>query len=314
MAEYVYAAGSISSQSCGCDRGARPDGRGECVLCTEGLACKGMNHTEIVAGYFADEGLSVFRCHGDSDRCRGGVPGQTCAPGRTGLTCADCRDGFKPAATGGGCDECGGSDVGPLITAIGLALLGLILVYSLIDVQDKVTQSHAGLLVVIAIGQLVTALQQVGVVGSLPVEWEEPVASVVRQLGLLAFEVESLRLSCFNAVDAVSRYCLKVSIIFFTILTMLLVHVCFVMLRYGGRFKERRPSLLGSVGTLFTLFYISVTSTVLEPLQCQEHPNSHWTIISYPGTLCWESREHTFMLVVGAIACWLHHGAEGIAF
>eukprot|EP00971_Amphidinium_carterae_P204580 4059847-Amphidinium_carterae.1 len=28
--------------------------------------------------------------------------------------------------------------------------------------------------------------------------------------------------------------------------------------------------MIGSIGTLFMVFYISVTSTVLEPLQCQE--------------------------------------------
>eukprot|EP00971_Amphidinium_carterae_P345017 6485731-Amphidinium_carterae.2 len=34
--------------------------------------------------------------------------------------------------------------------------------------------------------------------------------------------------------------------------------------------RQQLHSLVGSVGTLFMVFYISVTSTVLEPLQCQD--------------------------------------------
>eukprot|EP00971_Amphidinium_carterae_P230562 4575815-Amphidinium_carterae.1 len=29
----------------------------------------------------------------------------------------------------------------------------------------------------------------------------------------------------------------------------------------------------GAIGTMFMVFNIAVTSTVLEPLQCQDHPN-----------------------------------------
>eukprot|EP00971_Amphidinium_carterae_P302278 6006243-Amphidinium_carterae.1 len=47
----------------------------------------------------------------------------------------------------------------------------------------------------------------------------------------------------------------------------------------------------GSIGTLFMVFYISVTSIVLAPLQCESHPNGKWTIRSFQSILCWDSEE-----------------------
>ena len=37
--------------------------------------------------------------------------------------------------------------------------------------------------------------------------------------------------------------------------------------------RDMRHALVGSVGTVFMMFYIAVASTVLQPFQCQEqHP------------------------------------------
>eukprot|EP00971_Amphidinium_carterae_P036630 719902-Amphidinium_carterae.1 len=51
----------------------------------------------------------------------------------------------------------------------------------------------------------------------------------------------------------------------------------------------------GAIGTMFMVFNIAVTSTVLEPLQCQHHPNDMWTIRSYPSVVCWGSSDHSTM-------------------
>ena len=81
----------------------------ECLECGEGMICRGMGTLEIEKGYFSEVELSVYRCHGDTDRCIGGLPGYTCAPGRKGKTCAECEDGKTPGDKGA-CKECGGSD------------------------------------------------------------------------------------------------------------------------------------------------------------------------------------------------------------
>ena len=54
---------------------------------------------------------------------------------------------------------------------------------------------------------------------------------------------------------------------------------------------------------LFMVFNIAVTSTVLEPFQCEQHPNGKWTMQVHPSVLCWESHDdHIRMLVAGALA------------
>ena len=50
----------------------------------------------------------VFKCYGDSQRCRGGLPGQTCAPGRKGIVCAECAELRSEDAMGGWKKEGGG--------------------------------------------------------------------------------------------------------------------------------------------------------------------------------------------------------------
>ena len=190
-----------------------------------------------------------------------------------------------------------------IVVMVGCLLLAV--VYHLIDTQNRVTQSHALLLCGIAVGQLVTVTQQLGVVGMMNVGWEEPLKSFMQLISLLTFDIEVLRLNCVSSVSPVERYVGKVSIILVTIIIMLLIHCIFVFVRYNGEFKARMPSLIGAIGTLFMVFYISVASTVLEPLQCQEHPNGSWTIRKYQGIICWETDDHLVMLIVGAFAFFM---------
>eukprot|EP00971_Amphidinium_carterae_P034302 675308-Amphidinium_carterae.1 len=267
--EYSYITGATSSDMCGCDKNTRPESNGECVACGDGMVCKGMGDVIIEYGYFsADAGLSIFRCHTDSSHCTGGLPGETCAPGRTGVACAECEPGKTPAASGG-CGECGGNDFAPLALLGISGLILLVFVYRILDSSERVGQSHTALLVGIAFGQLVTVTQQLGAVGMLSVEWKEPVKSFMLLLGLFTFDIEVLRTSCVKSQGPLERFTMKVSFIFFTVAYMTLVHCVFVVLRHGGRFRQQMKSLVGAVGSMFLVFYISVTTTVLQPLQCQ---------------------------------------------
>eukprot|EP00971_Amphidinium_carterae_P255153 5065215-Amphidinium_carterae.1 len=267
-----------------------------------------MNDVRIEGGYYAEErvnnDLSVYQCHGDHKRCPGGFPGQTCAQGRKGITCAECLDGYTPKS-GGECVECGGNDRGPFMFAVIAGILMLIFLYHLIDTQNRATQSHALLLCAIAVGQLITVTQQLGIVGMLSMEFEEPINSFMKLLGLVAFNVEVIRFNCISSAGPVQRFTMKVFIIFVTIALMLVIHATFVIVKHRGAFRQRTSSLVGAVGSLFMVFYIAVTSTVLEPLQCQEHPNDKWTVRMYPGVICWATDEHTTMLIIGTIAFFL---------
>ena len=97
--EYTQFEGAITMEFCGCEDGRMTNVAGECVLCSEGLICDGMD-VEILPGFASiDQGLSVFRCYGDVRRCPGGPLG-TCADGRRGISCADCSADMAPAADG----------------------------------------------------------------------------------------------------------------------------------------------------------------------------------------------------------------------
>ena len=68
----------------------------------------------------------------------------------------------------------------------------------------------------------------------------------------------------------------KVSLIVVVVCSLTALHfvvVLFIRRRASG---WRLHSLVAGIGALFMVFYITVTSTVLEPLQCQKHPNTRF--------------------------------------
>jgi len=300
--EWLPFVGARNLSSCGCSAGARLVDKDVCSSCTEGWDCRGMDDVRIAEGYFAAfQSTSVFRCHGDEMRCIGGVVGATCASGRRGLTCAECEDGMTPG-NNGACESCGGSDLAPFILAVVAGVLLLAVAYHIIDTQNRATQSHAVLLCAMTLGMLVTLTQQLGVVSMLSVNWVEPLSSMMEFFQVLSLDVKILRLNCVSSQGPVQRYATKLSVILMVILCMLVIHVVVVLMRHEGQFRQQMHSMIGSIGTLFMVFYISVTSIVLAPLQCESHPNGKWTIRSFQSILCWDSEEHVTMLALSIVA------------
>eukprot|EP00971_Amphidinium_carterae_P283542 5628787-Amphidinium_carterae.1 len=298
---YNYLQGATHSRYCGCDKGARNDNSGECVDCVAGMVCAGMNDVKIEPGYYspADGSLSIFSCQGNTDRCVGGLPGD-CALGRTGMLCSDCLEGMRPGDDGE-CVLCGDSDNLPLACAIFFILAVLVVTYHFLDTQNRATQSHAFLMFTIAMAQLVTVAQLLGVVSMLPLEFKDPVKSLIGSLSFVTFNVEVLRLSCVGSYTPLQLYIFKVFLIFLTIAVMTIIHFCFIICR-GRKLKSKWYALIGAIGTLFMAMYIAVTAAVLEPLQCVQHPNGRWTMRSEATVLCWEGEEHADMLVLATFA------------
>jgi len=306
--ENTYLLGAMGSEACTCDFGARKDEIGECVPCTEGMECLGMNDVRVLPGYYAatppQEGsLSIFRCIGDgvAERCIGGLPGDTCALNRHGVTCASCLQDTVPTDDGP-CVECVGSDYLPLVVVTLIGCVVLVCTYHTVDKQNRATQSHAFLLGTIAAGQFITMMQHLVVLGRLNFDFQNPIKWLLEVVGIFAFDIKLIRLQCVGTYTPLTEFSLKVFFIFVLLIMMSLIHAVFVVLRHHGRFRKQRHSLVGVIGTLLMVFYISVTAVVLEPIQCLEHPNGKWTMRTQPSVVCWEAEDHSAMLVIGLFA------------
>ena len=62
------------------------------------------------------------------------------------------------------------------------------------------------------------------------------------------------------------------------------------------------PALLGALGTIFMAVIISVCSAVVQPFQCDTHPNGRSTMRAYREVICWNSKDHKHMMIAGVVA------------
>ena len=67
------------------------------------------------------------------------------------------------------------------------------------------------------------------------------------------------------------------------------------------------PSLIGAVGTAFMAVFISISSAIFAPVQCEGHPNGYQTVQAYPQVICWSTDygngdTHTHMVILASIA------------
>jgi len=86
---------------------------------------------------------------------------------------------------------------------------------------------------------------------------------------------------------------------------LILIHVAFVIKRRGASlrsFAAQNHVLLGVIGALMMVFYISILTTILAPFQCLYNPNGKRTARTYQSVVCWEAGEHQAMIGVGVVA------------
>jgi len=303
-AMYNYVLGSHTHLHCGCDRGMRVDAGGNCHECSAGMLCPGLGVVLIEPGYYAESlaDVSVFKCHGDDRRCIGGEPGSTCARGRRGITCAECKN--MMVASSAECVPCSGSDRVPFI----LFVIGAVLVIVIVDVfsTSSFTKSMSLSVVfcAIAAGQLVTFMQVVTIVSLLSLQIEGPLKAVLQVATLLAFDVDYLKVGCIGNVSPLGEYVSKLLALIAGVVVLCAVHTTWMGIRHHWnllKMRSERWSVVASVAALIMVFYISITSIVLEPLQCKDHPNGLWTVWSFPSVICWHSDEHKVMLVLAIL-------------
>lgn len=303
--------GGESAEDCTCGAGTMMSTEGSCVDCaslTEGLECLGGNKVAegvwISPGYYAeDSALSVFRCFSGKDKCIGGIPGRVCATGRQDLACWNCLPGMKENDDGT-CQPCneGGSGQAAFVGVCVAGLLALFMLYFVVERNEFSSKSHTVLLCALVLSMVITTSQQLGIVSMFKdVDWPEPMASMMKAITLITFDLQLLNLNCIASMSDVSIFIMKVLTGCISVVGLLLLHSIKVVLFHECRFRQRNHILVGSIGTIFLIFYISAISTVVGPLQCVQHPNGKWTVSAYPAVICWETKDHQTMVACGML-------------
>ncbi len=175
----------------------------------------------------------------------------------------------------------------------------LCIIYYVIDNENHATQPQSMLLVGIMGSMMITTLQQMGVFSFLSIDWENPIKFILNLARLLQFDMDILRMGCVITLSALGRFMAKLGAILVALLTVLLIHFTWVIVRHKGAF--RLPSLIGVMGSIFMVFLISIVNTTILPLQCIEHPNGLKTVRSYPTIICWEEDEHAAIVGAGIV-------------
>ena len=300
--------GASNQSFCGCDIGMRVDMTGECVLCTEGLDCKGMDEVVVLRGFASmDNGFSVFRCHHDVKRCPGGLPG-VCARGRQGIACAECQANMAAAADGT-CLDCNNSSVLPFmfvcIICIG-TFFCLCLVHASFAFQTRTRRGHTAHLCVVSAGEAVTVLQFLGVMSLCYFDWADPLSTVMRLAERLLFDfamvLDMVSLNCIAVVEPLTMFMGKMFGIVIVFLVLCFIHILHMLVRHRHNLCTRMYLLVLPAGTVFTCFLLSMVTTITSPLQCHSHPNGLYTLRAYPTVMCWNHGVHLSMIVVSVIA------------
>jgi basic membrane lipoprotein Med (substrate-binding protein (PBP1-ABC) superfamily) len=298
--------GSTSGEECTCPDGTYEDPTtNSCADCPPGMSCAGFGRLpRVEPGHWSSpqHPYYVFECYGDEDRCPGGEYGH-CAPNRdnTSISCALCMKGYTPGRDGA-CKACDGADHLALVVVTFVLVGALVLMYFMVDRDNRVKQPVGLMVIMLSISQCVTALQQYGVIANLPIEWMEPIRWILDVLKAFTFNLEFLRPSCVANFDPAQEYEARLGLVMICEIMVLIIHAIVVMGWYHGKFRERLPSLAGVSGTLMLTFNLSIVSAMLAPFHCLDHPNDARTVKDYPSVLCWREGEQSRMITSGLIA------------
>jgi hypothetical protein len=284
------------------------DSGNHCVACDEGAVCLGFGELpRAEPGYqlkeLLDEGLSIYSCFGDTNRCPGGLVGD-CAVGREGVACAACKEGMTPGELGI-CTLCEGSDTAPFVIFLLTVAMILAVAYVKVATEDRARQSNGTFLLTMTTAQVIAVVQLLGVTARLSVIWVEPILSFMRVLKIFNFEVELLRLNCVSHVSALGVYTAKLMMVPSAVVFLALVHSVWMLVCHRGHIAAKTPLLIGACGMFVMGLFITISLTILSPFQCQRHPNGKWTTLQYQDTTCWDSPEHTTMIVLGTLASFI---------
>lgn len=150
-------------------------------------------------------------------------------------------------------------------------------------------------------GQLIMALQALGSIRELSIQWEEPVKTLINLTKILMFDFDFFRSSCFFGFDSPTLY--FVSRLLTCPLACLLLVCIWILNKIRGRPKPFNV-VMNQCGLLVFAFFLSITRTTLIPFQCVPNPNGSSSMLLHPGIICGSGGHSLFavLAVVGLLA------------
>ncbi|CAE7335693.1 RPS6 [Symbiodinium natans] len=300
--------GASSAAECSCADGAFLT-HGRCAVCTSGAICKGGGNLTLHPGYFSavEEPNFIYRCFGSlAAACPGGQPG-ICAEGRdpSSVACSHCLPGFRSKDST--CTACGAGDA-VFAVFVSLSFVCLVVFMYLIWVRRSHRTGYSGhvLITALALGQMVTAFQQLLVIQQFEIVWAEPFRGLMEAVDFISLNLQIVSVECFAPQGELMRYVLQTLLVPAVAVVLGIVHVIYIL---SIRSSSAHPELLvGAFGSILLTFFITLCSNILAPFRCHLHPNGMQTVQDYPGAFCSGEGAHSWMVIVGLATCTMPVG------
>ena len=249
--------------------------------------------------------LKPFKCKYES-LCPGGELG-SCAPGRdpTAVGCGDCQTNKYNTAEDGGCKDCEGWE-GPVLVVAGIVGAVVFLgVLTFLVRFDGATKTNSTAAVGIMAGLFLTCIQTFGgVFSNLRVIWPEPMKTMLTYMKVLAFDLNAIRSQCIIGPTPWRTYVMRQAVV--PVVTPVVYALCFVKSKVKSEQVSVPLEFCNCAGVLYGAFYISILISAWLPFFCQDQPNGNsTTLVSYTSVLCFDSDEHSLMVIVGIVSTCL---------
>jgi hypothetical protein len=290
-----YSGGLLNITSCRCKPGFYSKKRSTgvpCLKCPTGATCNGGTNTPIpIYGYWSssndfsssNDSYTVFHCEPER-ACPGGAPDE-CAGGFEGRVCARCVPGYFRTAND--CIQCPRGSHGIIVGVILLVIVVAILFLALGG--QKRTKAYGGTL---AIGA--KFFQVLMVVGRLNVSWPKRVRDVVEKVTApLTLKLDVVGLECSDVkITYEVKWALTMLLpVFFALAFALVYALVRVWLRLRRRIFSARlkDQAINAYLSVFSLGFLTIASTALEPFACVEREDSTWAMVVNPSRNCYDS-------------------------
>lgn len=269
-----------------------------CQPCPEGLTCPaGLDPPVQQPGFWAEPtacNFKVLRCRNQLE-CPGLALGE-CAKGRDGIACNNCHFNHYPLENGT-CELCGPGDYWPSILA---GLIGVLVAILLVrSAKVDLNQQSLNLLTVAAVAsQTITALQALGSIRKLAVEWIYPVRRIIELTKIVSFDLDVIKISCILGQDSPTLKFIGQLLLWPMGLGVFLT--CWLISQLRGD-KMSLDTVFQLGGVLVFALFISITLAVLDPFLCIQNPDGSSSMASSPGVVCFNSEEHVWLAFLSSL-------------